>query len=138
MKKNIKLFLVLIWMIFIFYMSSLNSNISSNQSGYIVSFIARIFNISNNNTISFIVRKLAHIFEYFILYILICNYLKECKNKNYMLFSIILSIVYSLTDELHQLFIPGRSGRPEDILIDLIGITLGYITYNLYLKVNKN
>ena len=55
-----------------------------------------------------------------------------------MLFSIILSIIYSFTDELHQLFIPGRAGQLQDILIDLIGIILGYISYTLYLKINKN
>ena len=137
MKKTINLILLILWMIFIFYMSSLNSNVSSNQSGYIVNIIQNIFNINNINLITFIIRKLAHIFEYFILYILFCNYIKEYKNKNYILFSIILSIIYSFTDELHQLFISGRAGRPQDILIDLIGILLGCITYNLYLKINK-
>ena len=122
----------------IYYMSSLNSNISSSQSGLIVNFISKIININNINLVTYIVRKSAHVFEYVVLYILFCINVKELKIKKYTIISIVLTILYSLTDEIHQLFVSGRSGQPQDILIDFIGVVLGYIIYIVYLKYIEN
>ena len=138
MKKTIKLILLISWMFLIYYMSSLNSDISSNQSGFIVNFISGLLNLNNIDLITYVIRKLAHVFEYLILYILLSINIKELKLKNYEIISFILTIVYSFTDEVHQLFIPGRAGQLQDILIDLIGIMLGYISYILYLRYIKN
>ena len=74
MKKTINLLLIILWMIFIFVMSSFNANDSANQSNIIVHFISYVFNINNLELLSFIVRKLAHFSEYLILGILIYNY----------------------------------------------------------------
>jgi len=38
-----------------------------------------------------------------------------------------LSLAYAVTDELHQHFVPGRSCRFEDVLIDAAGICLGLV-----------
>ena len=134
MKKYIKLILLVLWMAFIFYFSSLNSTSSSGQSNFIVNFILRYVNL-NADILSLFIRKSAHIFEYFILYLLFSNYLMEYKIKNYTIVCILFSIIYSFTDEIHQLFVFGRAGMPQDILIDLIGIMLGFFIYHLYLKI---
>lgn len=34
---------------------------------------------------------------------------------------LVLTLAYAISDELHQLQIPGRNGRPVDVLIDLAG-----------------
>jgi len=34
-----------------------------------------------------------------------------------------LAMLYGMTDEFHQTFVPTRTGQPRDVLIDLIGIT---------------
>ena len=70
-KRNINLILVIIWMLFIFIMSSMNSDESTLQSNFIVNIIANILNINNINLLSIIVRKLAHFTEYLILGILL-------------------------------------------------------------------
>ena len=50
-------------------------------------------------------------------------------------------MLYSCTDEFHQLFINGRSGSFRDVLIDTIGILLGTYLYKILVikkkKVNK-
>lgn len=130
MKKNYKLLLLIIWMIFIFIMSSFDGNASSSQSNFIVNIIMHITNIENKELISLIVRKMAHFTEYFILGILAYNYFKS-KNKSVLL-PLILCIIYAISDELHQIFTPDRVFQLTDILIDSSGSILGiYILWKI-------
>ncbi len=39
--------------------------------------------------------------------------------------AIVLSTLYGVSDELHQLFVPGRSADPFDVLADTVGATIG-------------
>lgn len=132
MKKRISIILVIIWMMFIFIMSSFNSTESSNQSNFIVNIIINIFNISNIEILSLIIRKLAHFTEYFILGILTYNMINNYNKKSYI--SIIICILYAISDELHQLFVPGRSCQVLDIIIDSIGSILGIYLLSFIIK----
>lgn len=124
-RKKLSLILLILWMIVIFTMSSFNANDSGKQSGIIVNFISNIFNISNVRLLSLIVRKLAHFTEYFILGVLSINYfIKYKKNINY---SYLLCIFSAITDEVHQLFVFGRSCQLMDIFIDSVGAIIGII-----------
>lgn len=123
MKKRINILLVIIWMILIFIMSSFNSTESSNQSNFIVDIIANIFNTTNINLLSLIIRKLAHFTEYFILGILVYNLIHSYDKKIYI--GIIICVLYAISDEIHQLFVPGRSCQLLDILIDSMGSITG-------------
>ena len=42
-----------------------------------------------------------------------------------MLAAIVLSTLYGVSDEFHQLFVPGRSADPYDVLADGVGATIG-------------
>lgn len=54
------------------------------------------------------------------------------------IFTFLFGVVYGLLDELHQLFIPGRSCDMMDWLADGIGVTLGIIgVYCLTLIMNR-
>ena len=77
MKKYISIIYVLLWMIFIFVMSSYDGNTSGMQSGFITNIITNILNIENTVLLSIIIRKLAHFIEYFILGLLVINMLKN-------------------------------------------------------------
>ena len=123
--------LLVIWMIFIFIMSSFNGNISSNQSGSIADLIYNLFNISNTEKVSLIVRKCAHVSEFFILGILVINLISKYNVKYSYLISFIVCVLYASSDEFHQLFVPGRSGQVTDIFIDMIGVVLGLSIYCL-------
>ena len=136
MKKTINVLFVLIWMIIIFIMSSFDSSESSNQSNFIVNIISNIFNIDNINALSLIIRKLAHFSEYFILGILVYNSTQNY--KKYIWLPIIICISYAISDEIHQIFVPGREGRVLDITIDSIGATIGIYSLQVYKKLLKH
>ena len=48
--------------------------------------------------------------------------------------AILFVFLYACTDEFHQLFIEGRSGRFRDVLIDTAG---GFLCYIIILIKNK-
>ena len=136
MKKRINILLVITWMILIFIMSSFNSTESSNQSNFIVDIITNIFNATNIDLLSLIIRKLAHFTEYFILGILIYNLIHSYNKKLYI--GIIICVIYAISDEIHQSFVPGRSCQLLDILIDSMGSTVGiYLLYFIKKITNK-
>ena len=131
MKKIVSLILLIIWIIIIFMLSNQNGISSTSSSNIIVNFLYDIFKIDKDILI-FIVRKSAHIFEYFVLYLLTYNCFKNYNVKNIIIISIIFCILCSSLDEVHQLFISGRTGKLTDVLVDSIGIILGYILIEVH------
>ena len=142
MKKTISFIVLILWMIVIFSFSSADANKSTGTSDKVITTMIEIKDkITNNETpnnekeiivknSSFYIRKIAHITEYLILGFLIFNLLKQYSVTN-IYYAIGLSILYSCTDEFHQLFISGRSGSIRDVLIDSIGILIGTYLYKL-------
>lgn len=39
--------------------------------------------------------------------------------------AVLLTLLYAITDELHQALVPGRTGRLQDVGTDLVGAVLG-------------
>ncbi len=71
-------------------------------------------------------------FEYFILetlLLILLHYNNKLHKKTYI-FTIILCTLVAITDELHQLFISGRSSRPIDVFIDSIGAIIAVTLYH--------
>ena len=148
MKKIISFIVLILWMIVIFSFSSADANKSTGTSDKVITTMIEIKDkITNNETpnnekeiivknSSFYIRKIAHITEYLILGFLMFNLLKQYSVTN-IYYAIGLSILYSCTDEFHQLFISGRSGSIRDILIDFIGILIGTYLYKLLFIKNK-
>lgn len=134
MKKYISILLVIIWMFVIFMMSSFNGDVSSSQSNFIVDFIVSVFNISNIDIISLIVRKSAHYMEYLILGLLVINMFSVLDIDKRYVISIIICIIYAISDEVHQIFVDGRCFMIRDILIDSTGVLSGIYLYKLFLK----
>lgn len=148
MKKTISFIVLILWMIVIFSFSSADANKSTGTSDKVITTMIEIKDkITNNETpnnekeiivknSSFYIRKIAHITEYLILGFLMFNLLKQYSVTN-IYYAIGLSILYSCTDEFHQLFISGRSGNIRDVLIDSIGILIGTYLYKLLFIKNK-
>ena len=70
-----------------------------------------------------ILRKLAHMAEYGLLWLL---WWRALGYGNPALPAAI-AIGYSITDELHQATVEGRHGTPVDVLIDAAGVGLAYL-----------
>lgn len=124
---------VLLWMLLIFYLSSQAADQSDKlSSGLVTRFfdlLEYILPALNIDIAVFdkIARKTAHFSIYLILGILVSDALKRSGNKGWRLITIALCIcvLYAISDEVHQLFVPGRSGQAMDVLIDSVGAALG-------------
>lgn len=87
-----------------------------------------------------LVRKSAHFTIYLILGLLVGMLLKEynIETKKIIIVGILICMTYATTDEIHQLFVHGRSGEIRDVLIDTCGSTIGIIAINIKKLINKN
>ena len=54
-----------------------------------------------------------------------------------IILSIIIAILYGISDEIHQFFVPGRASSIKDVLIDSTGILFAGLIYSLNLKYKK-
>jgi VanZ family protein len=137
----IKWILVIIWITLIFLFSNEVAKNSSARSAVIVNEIVNTLHVSLSESIlTFLTRKAAHIFMYFVLGILIYNVIREYNLvvKRAILFSILFAMIYATTDEMHQLFISGRSGQVSDVMIDTIAASVGVGVYYLLCKISSS
>jgi len=81
--------------------------------------------------LNLIIRKNAHAFEYFILAILVSGVLFEfnVKGAKALICIMFVCLFYAVTDEFHQMFVPGRSSLVSDVLIDFLGSLIGIFTF---------
>ncbi len=89
--------------------------------------------ISSEHVVNFSFFKTLHVLEYGLLTLLFFRAFfltSKLAYEKMIAISIFLTILYSISDEIHQTFVPTRSGQPRDVLIDAIGIfTMGYLMY---------
>ena len=69
------------------------------------------------------IRKLAHFTEYAIFGWLIMRALRDARGwrLHHALMAITLAATYAVSDEVHQIFVPGRTAAFGDVLIDTLG-----------------
>ena len=79
---------------------------------------------------------LAHIFEYAILSYLLTRALiwRGGFTRGQVLTVLYLILLYAYTDELHQVFVPGRAFQVVDLLLDALGAMIGLGAFILYLR----
>lgn len=137
-KRFLYLIPVIIWMIFIFYMSGKTGQEFSGQSGKISLFITDLLEKVRQDSpqemqnlqdiLELVIRKAAHMTEYAILFLL--SYLAMVKismsqsrfyNRS---IAVLISLLYACSDEMHQLLVPGRSGKMIDVGIDMAGVLI--------------
>lgn len=138
LKKHKYLILTIIWMIVIFLFSSQNGNVSNMNNMYILDLLKKagisLEYIVSYKTANFIIRKVAHFCEYFILGVLLIK-TYDCYNfKRSETLSIVTGFLYSCSDETHQYFVPGRGPSFRDVLIDTSGVLAGIIIILLIYK----
>ena len=138
--RKIHLFLPLLWMVVIFMLSQQPASISSGQSGVFVEQLHHIAPSVDQQLLTFLVRKSAHIFAYFVLGILTFNALwrvdlSKFKFNHPAMLSIIVCALYAVSDEFHQLFVSGRSGEIRDIIIDSCAATVGVFIISIFVRI---
>lgn len=143
MKKVLYFLPAIVIMVLIFLGS--NDPASGEKSDFITKFIWKIidslFNYNHDYAqelgTSYIVRKIAHMTEYsflnFSFYFALTKSFNNSFKKN-IITSVLLSLLYSITDEFHQTFVPGRVGTYQDVLIDFSGMLLSSLILKVVLK----
>jgi VanZ family protein len=118
---------LLVWMVLIFLFSTGGMS-ASNTSRIIRPVLLWLFpDISEERLalVHFIVRKAAHFTEYAILALLAARAFlgssREILRRGWFAASLALVIIYALSDEYHQRFVPTRTGSVYDSLIDISG-----------------
>lgn len=143
MSKKTSLLLVFLCMIFIFVMSSMSGSVSNKFSRNVLTEIINNVEISNSaklfNNAHYYFRKACHFLEYFVLSLLLVNYLKHFNKGKWFIFinSVLISFLYSVTDEVHQMFVANRSPMFKDCLIDTSGAVVGCLLFFLFASIFK-
>lgn len=138
-RKKLQKFLawlaLLVWMGVIFYFSHQSGDASMQLSdGILDSFKSLFQNFLDYHTLSYIVRKIAHFTEYFILGLLIYHLVKQYRviSKTEIIWMILFCVIYAMSDEFHQVFIGGRSPKVFDVIIDSLGSSLSILLFRLF------
>ena len=154
-RKVLSILLVIFWMGFIFSFSGTEGDDSVSLSEEVLTKVIEIFTPYKEgdkelkelvDKLHFPFRKLAHFTVYFVLGILVVNmFLSFNLPKYYLLYSLIICLLYAITDEVHQLFINDRVGNVADVLLDCSGSFFAIYLTNKYIlfrgkyekKINK-
>jgi VanZ family protein len=102
-----------LWMGLIFFLSSFNKLQASEVAWQ-----------------DFVTRKTAHFLEYAILCFLFYRGLKNTTRLSLarsLVLSFTLSVLYAISDEYHQTWVPGRTGKLFDTGIDSVGAAFGVL-----------
>ncbi len=131
-RKVVKFIIIVLLMAFIFSLSADTGSQSTKKSDSIIVKSCEVIlerKLSEYEKEKYIkkfvkiVRKSAHLFLYFLLGLAIISFIKEFTIISYrsIALTILIVFVYAISDEVHQMFVNGRSGEILDVVIDTIG-----------------
>lgn len=122
---------------FIFYNSARPAVESARTSGRItgslISILAQLGVQVKFGMLETIIRKTAHITEFFLQAVLIANSFSG-RYKNRIVYILFLGLLTACTDEYIQLFFDGRGGLVSDIVIDFAGTALAAAICGIFRK----
>ena len=91
----------------------------------VIFWFSSIPDLKTGRECDFLLRKIAHITEYFILTFLLYRAFRDSFSMNafrLFMYPAVFSFLYAISDEIHQYFVLTRSCSVQDVLIDSIGI----------------
>jgi VanZ family protein len=132
------------WTITIFQLSTSTYGVS--LTGWLLSEFFRITGIQVSqesfHTIHFFLRKLAHLTEYGIYALLLYGSFGAGRDFRWSwrraVICTLIAAGYSLTDELHQWFVPGRGGSIHDSALDASGALLAMAGLYVFSLVSRS
>ncbi len=137
LKKLFSWLLVIMWMAMIFNLSgkpaAVSNEMSTGVTAMVIKVIERLAPGVDIDVAGFnqVVRKGAHLFVYLILGILVLNGFRSSgvhKIKG-VYWALLICVLYAISDEIHQVFVPGRGGQLRDVIIDSVGAVIGIGAY---------
>lgn len=126
---------VILWMALIFKLSSQpaaqSGKLSTGIAEINIKVIEKVKPNAKFNIVKFdhMIRKNAHFFVYLVLGVFVENALRISGVRGYrcIVYSLLICILYATSDELHQVFIPGRGAQVKDVIIDSAGACVGIL-----------
>ncbi len=107
----------------------------AHTESFIVPVLAWLFPHAHRETLLAVhsaIRKLGHFTEYFVLGLLLARALANGGwQLRHAVMAVVLAALYATTDELHQIFVPGRTPAAGDVLIDTMGALASQIAFAL-------
>ena len=116
---------------------------SDNTSRFIVPILHFFLPHASAETLDFlhhIIRKCAHLTEYFILSMLILRGIRAGEKGMHVRWALVTILIiagYAALDEYHQSFVPGRTAAVGDVLIDTSGGIAAQIVASLFVLLGK-
>jgi VanZ family protein len=125
------------WAGLIFYLST--AGFGSSFSEFLLAQALALLHVSvapaTFEVLHVLMRKSAHVTEYAILGMLLYGSQRDDHPFEWRprraVVCMAIAAAYSLTDEFHQSFVPGRTASLADCGIDTVGATLGVLAYYL-------
>ena len=140
--KHTKSFAIIFWILTamcmgaIFYFSSRPATQSAGQSSAVTLFLQKLFH--TEAITEHMVRKAAHFTEFTGLGLLTNSSVYFTKLKRNLQIGIIIGSAYAATDEIHQIFVDGRSCQFTDWALDTFGVVTGALIFSiLYLIIRR-
>lgn len=136
MRKNIVLGLAVAFGMtyFIFYHSLQPAALSNDVSGSVLRFMRHIFSslhVDPRFLSNHVVRKSAHFTEFLLQAVFLCGAFTVfgIRLSCYMGYVLFLGLFTAVIDETIQLFVPGRAGMVQDVLLDFCGTFSGVVLF---------
>lgn len=136
---------VLLWMSLIFNLSSQVSDQSDKLSKGITKTIVNTVEKGvtradyDINRLNHIARKNAHFFAYLVLGIFVINAMRISGGNGIkgVILTLSICVLYAISDEVHQTFVPGRGPQVKDVFIDSAGAIVGIGIYLGFIRIKK-
>ena len=138
--------LIIAVMATIFVLSAQDGRDSGGTSGGLTEFLLALFGVDAGSLseeeftkIEAAIRTAAHFSEYALLAFLSAFLFDTYRLKKVfsLLFAVVFSSFYAITDEIHQIFVPGRAAEISDWLVDTGGALTGAVLAVLILVLVK-
>lgn len=132
-KKNIPLAIIfwifavgVAYVIFIFSCATGDESAEVSQ-GLLNIIIEYIGNFISHNTL----RKIAHFSEFAALGFFVGGGIRFTFGTGKIYIPLAVCLLYSVSDEIHQCFVPGRAGMVFDVFVDVCGSLIGILVFML-------
>ena len=141
--KYVKYIIAIICCIIIFSFSAVPATASTKQSKGLTYNVIKLLNgnkltekelVKLTKRVNPVIRKIAHFSIYMILAIFTYMFIEELNIKSKsekerlrknIIYTCIFCIIYAIFDEIHQIYVPGRTGKVIDVIIDTLGACTG-------------
>ena len=118
----------------IFMLSAQSGEQSAQLSGGIMEQFARFMTALFGEAAHTVFRKFAHFFAYLFLMFFTYHAVWRTRRSLSPLLPFVLCVLYAVSDEIHQYFVPERACRLFDVFVDTLGCIVGGLCFYLLIQ----